>query len=417
MTFKTIPRVVDCPMFEDPITPGTCRQHSAVASKNQRFCAARMCTSPYRLCGACILQGYTAPDASVTDPVAGVCAFHDAFGIEADRKNGRPLRTRPSAAPRSSTAVPTVREGEVLGIDPERIRPYAGQPRKYFDPESLEGLQKSIALVGQIQPGIVRPMGDDPDHDFELVDGERRWLCCRRLKRPFRAVPTSVEDDAVQFERSIAVNFQRADHTPMEESRAVVRILAAGRSETEVAAIFGRSAAWVNVMKRLVDLHPDLQEELGAKFQQESARGKSRRSLPISVATLLARLPAGQQLEEYRNIREDELNATQAVERLEVRLRTRGVAVGHHEPPVKRRSTLTPSRIVERMHGRFGSLRNNVQTWIEHLEPLAAVENIRENLGDHRVESVVRSIDKLVGSLTLLKASLVRGGPAARRQG
>lgn len=51
------------------------------------------------------------------------------------------------------------------------IRPNPQQPRRRFDPESLQELAASIAAYGILQPLTVRQQGAV----YELVAGERRW--------------------------------------------------------------------------------------------------------------------------------------------------------------------------------------------------------------------------------------------------
>src|SRR5207248_3150600 len=111
--------------------------------------------------------------------------------------------------------------GRVIVVGPDRVRPLAGQPRRYFDPVQLAALEKSIWKRGQLQPGLVRALQGDKKHDYELIDGQRRWHACSKLGVPFRAVVVDTADAEDQFEMSIAANFQRADHTPMEIAAAI----------------------------------------------------------------------------------------------------------------------------------------------------------------------------------------------------
>ena len=55
------------------------------------------------------------------------------------------------------------------------IRPNPQQPRRRFDPESLQELAASIAAYGILQPLTVRQQGGV----YQLVAGERRWRAAR----------------------------------------------------------------------------------------------------------------------------------------------------------------------------------------------------------------------------------------------
>ena len=68
--------------------------------------------------------------------------------------------------------------GSIVAIPWELIRPFKGQPRKYFDREELENLADSIAEIGQQTPVWVRILEDDPVYEYELIDGERRYIAC-----------------------------------------------------------------------------------------------------------------------------------------------------------------------------------------------------------------------------------------------
>ena len=72
---------------------------------------------------------------------------------------------RPRSASRSFRDIP-------VGM----IQPNPDQPRKRFDPESIEALAGSLRDAGVIQPLIVRPLADGR---YELIAGERRWRAAR----------------------------------------------------------------------------------------------------------------------------------------------------------------------------------------------------------------------------------------------
>src|SRR6056300_709684 len=56
----------------------------------------------------------------------------------------------------------------------EKISPTPWQPRQHFADTELGELAKSLKQHGMIQPLLVRPHPDKPDH-FQLIAGERRW--------------------------------------------------------------------------------------------------------------------------------------------------------------------------------------------------------------------------------------------------
>lgn len=197
----------------------------------------------------------------------------------------------------------------VISIATNRVRPFADQPREYFDPGELISLELSMKQRGQLQPAMVRLLTDDPDHDYELVDGQRRWHACTKLKIPFRAVIIDPEDPEDQYEISVAANFQRADHTPMEIANAIERMCTQGkRTEQYVALLFGKSGAWVNLQRRLIHLVPEIQAQL--------TPNGSKDQLPVAIAVHLARLPKEQQLSTLQEIQARGLSSVRAADKI-----------------------------------------------------------------------------------------------------
>jgi ParB family chromosome partitioning protein len=110
---------------------------------------------------------------------------------------------------------------QLLNIN--QIEPDPEQPRKYFDPVSLEQLKSSIESTSLIDPILVRLNGQNPRMYF-IVDGERRWRACKELNYAqikCRVIPTdSLDYDIIAFSQ----NVQREDLTTMEKSVALEKL-------------------------------------------------------------------------------------------------------------------------------------------------------------------------------------------------
>lgn len=163
----------------------------------------------------------------------------------------------------------------------------------------MVSLEASIKQRGQIQPGLVKEL-EGQDFDFELVDGQRRWTACARLKIPFCAVIVEPENEAEQYEISVTANFQSSSHTPMEIAKACCRLYEAGRSEIYIGNLFGKSPFWVSRYMYLAHLIPELQEMLDpAIIPSRDDR------LPVTLAQDLARLDEDSQRRRYKQIQRD----------------------------------------------------------------------------------------------------------------
>ena len=97
------------------------------------------------------------------------------------------------------------------------------QPRRYFDPEKLESLAKSIKEHGILEPLLVRPKEDGK---YELVAGERRLKAAQLAG--FSQVPVIIKgfSDKETIQIRLIENLQREDLNPLEETEGILELLA-----------------------------------------------------------------------------------------------------------------------------------------------------------------------------------------------
>jgi ParB family chromosome partitioning protein len=107
-------------------------------------------------------------------------------------------------------------------VNLDRIRLNKNQPRKYIDEESLAALTDSIKQHGVIEPILVRPTGND----FELIAGERRARAARAAGLSVIPVIVLEIDEIKALELSVIENLQREDLNPVEETDAILNLLA-----------------------------------------------------------------------------------------------------------------------------------------------------------------------------------------------
>ncbi len=102
-----------------------------------------------------------------------------------------------------------------------KIDPPDWQPRKNIENDTLPQLQESISNHGLLQPIIVEQVGDR----YKVVAGERRFRAVQNLgwtNVPVRIVDNLDETKRIQIQ--ITENLNREDITPMEQSRAVMKL-------------------------------------------------------------------------------------------------------------------------------------------------------------------------------------------------
>jgi ParB family transcriptional regulator, chromosome partitioning protein len=168
--------------------------------------------------------------------------------------------------PESATEGPTYREIPV-GL----IQANPDQPRKRFDPESIEALARSLADAGVVQPLIVRPLDDGR---YQLIAGERRWRAAAHAG--IETVPAIVRDDdeLQRLQTALIENVAREDLNPVEEARACAALVEElGVSKEELGRRLGRSRVAISNLIRLLDL-PD--EALALLEAGELSEGHGR---------------------------------------------------------------------------------------------------------------------------------------------
>lgn len=97
------------------------------------------------------------------------------------------------------------------------------QPRRYFDPDKLDGLTQSVKEHGILEPLLVRSL---PDDKYELVAGERRYRAATAAG--LTEVPVVIKEltDSEALQLALIENLQREDLNPVEETEGILQLLA-----------------------------------------------------------------------------------------------------------------------------------------------------------------------------------------------
>lgn len=188
----------------------------------------------------------------------------------------------------------------IVALPLERLVPRSAQPRKHFDETALADLAASIRSQGVLEPVLVRRQGGD----FEIVAGERR---CRAAKLAgLTEVPAVIRELNDQEAHIIALleNLQREDLNPVEETEAILELLALRLGETTQGAF--RSLERVK-NERLRDPNA-LPEALPVIEEVFEALGRNWQSFLRNQARLIT-LPE----EVYQAVSESKLSYTKAL--------------------------------------------------------------------------------------------------------
>lgn len=191
----------------------------------------------------------------------------------------------------------TVTQAKLSGTAPAERRklpiahlsPNADQPRKFFDAQALADLVASIAVHGVLQPILVRTHPADPGR-YQIVAGERRWLAAQQAG--LVDVPVVVRDmnDQEALELGLVENVLREDITPMEEARALKKLIDTfGYSYAKLGERLGKNKAYVDHRVRLLKMPAEVQEAL-ERGVAEGEEGKVRRPFTPRHAGVVVQL-------------------------------------------------------------------------------------------------------------------------------
>jgi len=140
------------------------------------------------------------------------------------------------------------------------------QPRVDMRNETLAELADSIKSQGVVQPIVVRVLGASDGGEplrYEIIAGERRWRAAQMAGlTEITAVIRHIPDEAA-IAVALIENIQREDLNPLEEARALTRLITEfGLTHQQAADAIGRSRAGVSNMLRLLELTPEVCELL-----------------------------------------------------------------------------------------------------------------------------------------------------------
>ena len=144
------------------------------------------------------------------------------------------------------------------------LYPNKFQPRKIFDEDSLNDLEKSIKERGIIQPIIVRK--SEENTKYEIIAGERRWLAAQKAGLHEVPVVVTEADDLKSLEFAIVENVQRNDLNPLEEAQGYQKLINDFSYDQEkVSKFIGKSRSYITNCLRILTLPSDVLDLIETK--------------------------------------------------------------------------------------------------------------------------------------------------------
>lgn len=199
------------------------------------------------------------------------------------------LSTLPTnAGPQKTGSLSNTDKDRVVFLPIEHLQRGQYQPREHFTQEALEELSLSIKSQGIIQPIVVRSLSDKK---YEIIAGERRWRAAQLAGLDRVPVLVKQIEDKSALAMSLIENIQRENLNPIEEARALQRLLDEfSLTHDEVSKSVGKSRTTVTNLIRLLSLSPKVRELL--------AEGK----IELGHAKVLLALQGDEQLQAARMV-------------------------------------------------------------------------------------------------------------------
>jgi ParB family chromosome partitioning protein len=205
-----------------------------------------------------------------------------------------PLLARRASAEPAPALAPAGERLAHLALDLLQRGKY--QPRIDMRPESLSELADSIKSQGLVQPILVRPLprAAEGSQRYEIIAGERRWRAAQMAG--LAEIPAVIRDvpDEAAVAMALIENIQREDLNPLEEARALQRLVDEfGLTHQSAAEAVGRSRAAVSNLLRLMDLTDEVKDLLETR-RLEMGHGRALLALTsrrqqVEVALLVTK--------------------------------------------------------------------------------------------------------------------------------
>ncbi len=160
---------------------------------------------------------------------------------------------------------------KVEEININLIYPNPFQPRRYYDPKSINELSQSVKSMGIISPLLVRRAA----RGYELIAGERRLRAAKTAG--LKTVPCIVREmsDTGSAVASIVENIQRSNLNCFEEAESIERLMNYhSLTQEEVAKMLSKSQSAVANKLRLLKLSKNVRAKM-TEFNLTERHGRA----------------------------------------------------------------------------------------------------------------------------------------------
>lgn len=156
---------------------------------------------------------------------------------------------------------------------------FLGELNERLDPGDIEGLTKSIAQVGVLEPLLVRPVGDK----FEVIAGGRRFRAAGIAG--VKTVPCVVKelDDISALKASFHENEERKSASPLEYGMLCWKLAQRAESIKDVADNLGKTQMWVESRINAYELYRKANIKLAEKGPHGRYNGEDNEEPALGI--------------------------------------------------------------------------------------------------------------------------------------
>jgi len=211
-------------------------------------------------------------------------------------------------------------------VDPVRCRPWRLHNRDldHLNEESCRDLIDAfLSAKKQRIPAIVRRLVDDPDHDFEIVAGVRRWWTVKWLREhnhpEFDYLVTIQKiGDEEAFRVSDIENRSRKDITDWERAHEYLRAMGEfyNNSQSEMADHLSLSKSWVSRLIDVARLPSEVVRAFADRHDVTVRIARDLKPLTTSPQSLKAMAECAADLEREREASGQSLTGAEVAKRL-----------------------------------------------------------------------------------------------------
>lgn len=189
--------------------------------------------------------------------------------------SARPVSARRAAigaatgVPTEGMAPPTRLPVKFISPNPENPRTALGDLTELAGSLKEHGQKQAVTVMNRdayIKANPARASDLEPDTTHVVVDGSSRLAAAREAGLTHLNVMVDDEQgsdgDAI-LESALVANIHRHDLDPLDEARALQRLLAIHGSQVKLAKRLRKSQGWVSQRLALLNLSPELQASVG----------------------------------------------------------------------------------------------------------------------------------------------------------